>query len=113
MGMQPQQGMGGEITPQIVQQGILSMKKSLSQIEGECNTMRGDAQGAIFNNIANICGRLIQQSESLKKANKDYEDVLTKIYQAHPEIKIATDAENKKQKAVAEKGKATLSQKKS
>lgn len=112
MGMQPQQGMG-EITPQIVQQGILSMKKSLSQIEGECATMRGDAQSNIFNNIANICSRLIQQSESLKRANKEFADILEKIYQAHPEIKIATDAESKKQKAQAEKGKAKLSEKKS
>ncbi len=110
MTMQPQ---SNEITPQVVQQGILSMKKSLSQIEGECATMRGDAQSNIFNNIANICSRLIQQSESLKKRNEEYVKVLEKIYQAHPEIKIATEAESKKQKTQAEKGKAKLVEKKS
>jgi len=94
MGMQPQPGTP-EITPQVIQNGILSMKKSLSQIEGECNTMRGDAQSAIFNNMANICGKLIQQSEALKKANEEFVKMLEKIYQAHPEIKIAMVGDKK------------------
>ena len=61
----PQQG--GEITSQQIQEGIIQMKKSLSQIEGECNTMRGDAQSNIFVNMANVCGRLLQQVEQLKQ----------------------------------------------
>jgi len=109
LGMQPQQ----EITPQVIQQGILGMKKQLSQIEGECNTMRGDAQSSIFNNIASICGRMIQHEETLKRQLQEKTALIEKIYQAHPEIKIATEADNKKQKAQAEKGKAKLVEKKS
>jgi len=86
MAQEPQ---ADEITPQIIQQGIISMKKALSQIEGECTTMRQDAQSKIFENMVNICNRFIQEMEMLKKANKDYVDTLEKIYQAHPDLKIS------------------------
>jgi len=88
-------GQPPELTPQSVQTGILQMKKALSSIEGECATMRSDAQSKIFENMLAVCGRLIQQSESLKKANLEYAGVLEKIYQAHPEIKIATEKDKK------------------
>ena len=66
----PQQA--GEITPQQIQEGIIQMKKSLSQIEGECNTMRSDAQSNIFINMANVCGRLVQQVDQLKRAKQEF-----------------------------------------
>ncbi len=91
-----EQSQAGEITSQIVQQGIISMKKALSQIEGECATMRGDAQSNIFANMANVCSRLLQQAESLKQTNKGLNDTLEKIYQAHPEIKIANEKQKPK-----------------
>ena len=85
--VQPQQT--SEITPQQIQEGIMQMKKSLSQIEGECTTMRGDAQTNVFTNMANVCGRLLQQVDQLKRARKESDDMLEKIYQAHPDLKIA------------------------
>lgn len=100
--VQPQQT--GEITPQQIQEGIMQMKKSLSQIEGECTTMRGDAQSNIFTNMANVCGRLLQQVDQLKRTKQESDTTLEKIYQAHPEIKIGMEKQKTKTKeSVGEK----------
>jgi len=106
----PQQA--GEITPQQIQEGIIQMKKSLSQIEGECNTMRSDAQSNIFINMANVCGRLVQQVDQLKRAKQESDATLEKIYQAHPEIKIAMAKQKPKANAaVSEKATVKVTKK--
>lgn len=90
-----------EMTPQAVQTAILTMKQRLSQIEGECSTMRVDAQSKVFENLANICGRYIQDLEMLKRSKEQVEATLNKIYEAHPEIKLAMEPKTKE--SVSEK----------
>jgi len=87
-------------TPQAIQDGIAQMKKGMAQIDGECTTLRIEAQGRVFQNIIQICSTLLQQIDRLKKGNAEFKDTLDKIWSAHPDIKIQFD---KEQKDVAEK----------
>lgn len=84
-----------ELTPQVIQDGIAQMKKGLSQIDGECTTLRIEAQGRVFQNMIQICGSLLQQIAGLKKGNKEYKETLEKIWSAHPDLKIQFDKDQK------------------
>lgn len=97
--MQPQQ----ELTPQAIQDGIAQMKKGMSQIDGECTTLRIEAQGRVFQNMIQICSTLLQQIAQLKKGNEDYKETLEKIWNAHPDIKIQFDKETKEEADKASK----------
>ena len=93
--MQPQQ----DLSPQVIQDGIAQMKKGLSQIDGECTTLRIEAQGRVFQNMIQICGTLLQQIDRLKKDSVTKQETLDKIFNAHPDIKIQFDKAKKEEHA--------------
>jgi len=95
--MQPGQ-QAPELTPQVVQNAIIQLKKALSQTDGEIITMRSDVQGQIFGNFMQITNGLFQKLEKLTASESKLRVELDKIYQAHPEIKIAAEKEKKDEK---------------
>lgn len=86
--------------PKEIGQLLTSMKKQMSQIEGEMTMMKNDGISSLFNNIAEIMNDLWTQKTQLETKLKGVEDTLEKIYQGHPDIKISMEkkAEEKPKK---------------
>ena len=81
--------------PKEIGQLLTSMKKQMSQIEGEMTMMKNDGISSLFNNIAEIMNDLWTQKTQLETKLKEVEATLEKIYQGHPDIKISIEAEKK------------------
>ncbi len=91
------------LNPQQVGQILGSLKKGLSQVEGEISTMRGDAQSSIFNNVGQILNQIYQEMEQIKEARLQAEKALGEIYQGWPDVKIAMDKKIEEKKKDAPK----------
>ncbi len=74
---------------------LTTMKKQMAQIEGEITMMNNDGTTSLFNNVADMMNEVWMQKVQLEKKLKEAEDTLEKIYQGHPDIKIALEAEKK------------------
>lgn len=92
MAMQGQPGQVREITPDLFMQSIQQMKKAMSQSEGEVATARQEIISNVFQNFVQLGNAIFSQMARGTAAIATVE----KIYQAHPDIKIAMDAEAKK-----------------
>lgn len=86
------------LSPEMINQGLTQMKRSLSQIDGESHTMLIEAHTTIFQNFASICNQLVNEKLALEAKIKELGDTLDKIYQGHPEILIAMGKDAKPKK---------------
>jgi len=92
MAMQGAPGQMRSITPDLFMQSIQQMKKAMSQSEGEVATARQEVISNVFQNFVQLGNAIFSEMQRGKVAM----ETLSKIYQAHPDIKIAMDAEAKK-----------------
>ena len=74
---------------------LTNMKKQMAQVKGEMNMMENDATSSLFNNFAQMINQVFGMKEDADRRLKISEDTLEKIYQGHPDIKIALDKEAK------------------
>jgi len=75
---------------------LTSMKKQMSQVNGEMETMRGDAMSSLFQNVAGMMNQLFTEKTNLEHKVKEAHATLEKIYQGHPDIQIQIESEAKK-----------------
>jgi len=57
--------------------------------------IHNDAISGLFQNFSNLIGEIYGQKEHAERKLKIAEDILDKIYQGHPDIKIAMEKEAK------------------
>ena len=76
---------------------LTSMKRQLSQVDGEIITMRADAMGSMFQAMANVLNQVFTSKMVAEEKVEKLQEKLNKIYQGHPDIKISM--EEKKEKA--------------
>ena len=105
------QGQAPPLDAKQIQEFLQSMKKHMSQIDGEITTMKGDAMGNLLQNVANLLNRIfsdkLDAEEKLTQAQND----LNEIYQGHPDIKITMDAKKKDKKEKLPSTTGTVSEK--
>ncbi len=76
-----------------------SMKKHMSQVDGEITTMKADAMSNLLNNVANLLNRVFTDKIEAEAKLTDAQNDLNEIYQGHPDIKVTMDAKKKDKKA--------------
>lgn len=81
---------------QMVEQQLLQMKKRTSQIKGELQDGITDVISDNFKSFYQIAQQLTGQIDQRDKTITEIEKKLEKCYNAHPELKIAEEAEAKK-----------------
>ena len=81
----------------------MSLKKQLSQVEGEISTMRGDAQSAVFQNFGQIMNQVYQELTQIKEARLQLEKQLEEIFSGWPDIRIAMEKKAQEKKKDAPK----------
>lgn len=93
---------------------LTSMKKQMSQVEGEMTTMKSDAMSSLFQNVAGMMNQLFTEKTNLEHKLKEAHATLEQIYQGHPDIQIAIEKEAKetKEKIAAKTPKITKPTKK-
>lgn len=74
---------------------LTSMKKQMSQVEGEMTTMKSDAMSSLFQNVAGMMNQLFTEKTNMEHKLKEHEATLDKIYQGHPDIQISIEKEAK------------------
>lgn len=77
---------------------LTSMKKQMGQVEGECTMMRNDAVTSLFQSVAQMLNQVISQKDGAQNQLKELQATLDKIYQGHPDIKIAMEKKPDKPK---------------
>ena len=95
------QGQPPPLDAKQIQEFLGSMKKHMSQIDGEITTMKADAMGNLLNNVANLLNRIFTDKIEAEAKLTDAQNDLNEIYQGHPDIKVTMDAK-KKDKKVAQ-----------
>ncbi len=70
---------------------LTNMKKQMSQVKGEMATMENDATSSLFHNFAGMINQVYAEKEQAQKKATDLQATIDKIYQGHPDIKIAME----------------------
>lgn len=70
---------------------LTSMKKQMSQVEGEMATMKTDATSSLFQNFAGMLNQVFTEKEQAQKRAVELQATIDKIYQGHPDIKISME----------------------
>ena len=93
------QGQAPPLDAKQIQEFLQSMKKHMSQVDGEITTMKGDAMSNLLNNVANLLNRIFSDKIEAEKKLTDAQNDLNEIYQGHPDIKVKMDARKKDKKS--------------
>ncbi len=70
---------------------LTNMKKQMGQVEGECQMMRTDAITSLFQSVAQMFNQVFAKKDAADNQVKELQATLDKIYQGHPDIKIAME----------------------
>ncbi len=95
-----------QMTPQLFAQQMTGLKRRISQVAGETQQMTSDAMSQTFEQVMHSCQQLFQQIQAKDSQIAEITVKLETCYQAHPELKITMEAEEKKAKEKETKGKA-------
>jgi uncharacterized membrane protein (UPF0182 family) len=101
--MMPNQRPPMDLSTQNINIMLNGLRKNMSAIDGEITTMRVDAMSMLFNEFANVLNGLFQAKLDMEHKLKEHEATLEKIYQGHPDIQIAIEAEAAETKAMIDK----------
>jgi len=80
-----------DLTPKYINELLTQWKKLSSGAQGEADTIRQDSSSSLFSSFASLAGELLNQRTNLEGELKALSSKLDKIYQSHPEIKIAEE----------------------
>jgi len=95
-----------EITPQLFSQNMGGLKRRISQTAGETSQMTADAMTQTLEQVMNMTGQIFQQVAQRDKQIVELTEKLEKCYNAHPELKITIESQEKDAQAKANRGKA-------
>ncbi len=70
---------------------LTQMRKEMGRVKGERDMMENDTISSMFQNFANVVGQLYQDKEVAETKLKGLQATIDKIYQGHPDIKIAME----------------------
>ncbi len=80
-----------------------ALKRRLAQTQGEANQLTADAMSQTMDSIMNITQQIFNQMAAKDRRITELKAEIEKVYNAHPELKIAKDAEAKDAAAKAKK----------
>ncbi len=95
-----------DITPQVFSQNMGALKRRLAQSNGEAAMLANDNLNQFIETILNMVNQVFAQSNSKDVIITDTKAKLEKVYNAHPELKIAEEQAAKDAEAKAKKGTA-------
>ncbi len=101
--MMPNQRPPMDLSTENINRMLNGLRKNMSAIDGEITTMRVDAMSMLFNEYAAVLNGLFEAKMTMEHRLKEHEATLEKIYQGHPDIQIAIEAEAKETKAMIDK----------
>ncbi len=97
-----------ELDSKKISEFLTNMKKQMAQVDGEMTMMKNDAQSSLFQNFAAMINQVFAAKETAEHKVLEAHATLEKIYQGHPDIQIAIEAEAKKTLDIIESKKAKI-----
>ncbi len=95
-----------EITPQTFAQSMGQLKRRIAQVQGETQQMSADTMTDTLNQVMQMVNQLFSQVTQKDRTIQEIQGKLDKCYNAHPELKIAEEADEKTKSQKATKGQA-------